>query len=162
MLDDSRYLGSNTGSATLNFPVIVQSSSESDTEAVGAMLAALAQPGDVIGLVGPLGAGKTVLVRGILRALGGDASAVRSPTFTLMNMYSAKLPIYHFDFYRLSSDMDLDSIGFYEFACANGISLVEWADRIPDVLADCDWLVKIELLPDPHDRRVVIEKGKTR
>ena len=94
-------------------------------------------------LEGPLGAGKTVFVRGVLRGLGGDPAQVRSPTFTLMNIYGARVPVYHFDLYRLAKGAELEGIGFTEFARGEGVSLVEWADRFPDVAPEVTWHVRI-------------------
>ena len=111
---------------------VFQVSDEAGTEAVGARIASSTSAGDVIGLCGPLGAGKTVFVRGALRGLRGNPHDVRSPTFTLMNVYTADLPIYHFDLYRLAKGAELDGIGFHEFARGDGLTIVEWADRFPD------------------------------
>jgi len=116
---------------------------EAGTEAVGAEIIRTAGAGAVIGLSGPLGAGKTVFVRGALRALGGNPMDVRSPTFTLMNLYAADLPVYHFDLYRLARGAELDGIGFHEFARGDGITIVEWADRFPDVTPEVTLWVRI-------------------
>ena len=116
---------------------------EAGTEAIGAEVVRTACAGTVIGLSGPLGAGKTVFVRGALRALGGNPRDVRSPTFTLMNLYAADVPVYHFDLYRLARGAELDGIGFHEFARGDGITIVEWADRFPDVAPEVTLWVRI-------------------
>jgi len=103
------------------------------TQEIGANLALALSPGAVIGLCGPLGAGKTVMVRGAVQALGGDPRTVRSPTFTLLNIYPCSPRVYHFDLYRLHSSDDLEGIGFFEFTHADGITFIEWADRFPEV-----------------------------
>lgn len=121
---------------------------------MGAEVAAAARPGDVVGLVGELGAGKTVFVRGAVRALGGDPSQVRSPTFTLMNVYTGRVPVYHFDLYRLAGEDGLESTGFYEFSRADGVALVEWADRLPSVAREVDRWVRIEFLPGNEGRLI--------
>jgi tRNA threonylcarbamoyladenosine biosynthesis protein TsaE len=108
----------------------------------------------VVALEGPLGAGKTVFVRGVLRGLGGDPLQVRSPTFTLMNIYGGRLPVYHFDLYRLARGAELDGIGFTEFARGDGVCLVEWADRFPDVTVEVTWHVRIAF-DGPGNGRVV-------
>jgi tRNA threonylcarbamoyl adenosine modification protein YjeE len=132
----------------------IHTQDEAGTETAGAQVAAGLKPGDVIGLAGPLGAGKTVFVRGTVRQLGGDPAQVRSPTFTLMNVYSASIPIFHFDLYRLARGAELDGIGFHEFARGDGVSLVEWADRFPDAGAEVTVWVQIEF-DGPGDRRII-------
>ncbi len=126
------------------------------TRAIAAALAHEAGPGDVLGLVGDLGAGKTVFVRGFVQALGGDPGQVRSPTFTLMNLYDASLPIYHFDLYRLGSSEDLEGVGFVEFARGDGITLVEWADRIPAMTGEVTRWVRIDFGPGEDDRTLTV------
>lgn len=128
--------------------------SEHETEAVAAELLANAEPGEVFGLVGRLGAGKTIFVRGAVAALGGDPTQVHSPTFTIMNVYRAKYPVHHFDLYRITDADDLESTGFYEFAGSDAVSLIEWADKIVQVMDELDFLVSIEL-EDDGERRVI-------
>lgn len=133
------------------------SDGEAETEAIGGLLAGEARPGQVIGLCGALGAGKTVLVRGVLRGLGGRPEAVHSPTFTLLNVYPGRLPVHHFDLYRLGSEDELDGIGFYEFARSGGVSLVEWADRFPGLASEVDRWVTIGFVDASDRRRIVIQ-----
>lgn len=128
---------------------------EAGTEAAAARILADAEPGEVIGLVGPLGAGKTVFVRGVVRALGGDPDQVHSPTFTLMNPYSARIPVYHWDLYRLGKGAELDGIGFYDLAHDDAVSLVEWADRFPEMADQVDRWVRIEIVGE--GRRIRVE-----
>jgi tRNA threonylcarbamoyladenosine biosynthesis protein TsaE len=127
------------------------------TRAIGAELAREARPGDVLGLVGELGAGKTVFVRGFVEGLGGDPAQVRSPTFTLMNLYDADMPIHHFDLYRLGAAGELDGIGFVEFARGDGVSLVEWADRIPEMAGEVTRWVRIDFGTGDDDRAISVE-----
>ena len=136
-----------------------ESADERATEEVGAFVASVSRPGDVVGLAGPLGAGKTVLVRGVVRALGGEPAQVRSPTFTLLNIYPARVPVYHFDLYRLGSAGELDGIGFFEFARGDGVALVEWADRFPDLAPEVDRWVAIDFAPDGEGRRIRVREG---
>jgi tRNA threonylcarbamoyl adenosine modification protein YjeE len=138
--------------------VELKSAGEADTEAAGALVASVSRPGDVVGLNGPLGAGKTVLVRGVVRALGGDPATVRSPTFTLLNIYGGRAPVYHFDLYRLRSGADLDGIGFYDFTRRDGVALVEWADRFPEAERELDLRVDIRLGSGPGDRTIAIAR----
>lgn len=110
------------------------STSLEDTYKIAATIAKSLAPGDIIALTGDLGAGKTTLVRGIVSALHGDAHAVTSPTFTLMNIYEGTPPIYHSDWYRLDSTNALGTIGFEEYLEGNGIAIVEWGEKFPTEL----------------------------
>ncbi|MBI3823416.1 MAG: tRNA (adenosine(37)-N6)-threonylcarbamoyltransferase complex ATPase subunit type 1 TsaE [Planctomycetes bacterium] len=106
-----------------------------ETEAFGRRLAAHLFPGAVVALIGPLGAGKTNLVRAIAEGLGiGNPAVVNSPTFVLIQEYEARLPIYHFDAYRLAGDTEFADLGVHEYFQGNGVCLVEWADKVPACL----------------------------
>src|SRR5438128_11843624 len=101
------------------------------TLAWGRRLADLLFPGAVLALVGPLGAGKTHLVRAIAEGLGiADSRVVSSPTFVLIQEYEARLPIHHFDAYRLRAEAEFSDLGVHEYFEGEGVCLVEWADRI--------------------------------
>jgi tRNA threonylcarbamoyladenosine biosynthesis protein TsaE len=105
------------------------------TEALGRRLGQLLFPGAVIALVGPLGAGKTHLVRAIAEGLDvDDPRLVNSPTFVLIQEYEARLPIYHFDAYRLNSPRDFFDLGAQEYFPGDGVCVVEWADKVRDCL----------------------------
>jgi len=105
-----------------------------ETKAVGERLAREIQTGDVLALVGDLGAGKTQFVKGLAKGLG-SAAVVTSPTFTLVHEYQgSRLPIYHFDFYRLRSAQEIIQLGFDDYVFGDGITLIEWADRYPDLI----------------------------
>src|SRR5439155_15076536 len=100
------------------------------TEALGHKRSPLLFPGAVVALMGPLGAGKTQLVRAIAEGLGiADSRAVTSPTFVLIQEYAARLPIYHFDVYRLHGPREFFDLGAHEYFEGKGVCLVEWADR---------------------------------
>src|SRR5437879_1728646 len=101
------------------------------TEALGRRLAGVLFPGAVVALIGPLGAGKTHLVRAIAEGLGiANPNVVTSPTFVLIQEYDARLPIYHFDAYRLTSEAEFADLGVHEYFQGAGVCLVEWADRV--------------------------------
>ncbi len=105
------------------------------TEALGRRLGGLLFPGAVVALVGPLGAGKTHLTRAVAEGLGlADGRAVSSPTFVLIQEYAARLPVYHFDAYRLRGEGEFFDLGAHEYLEGQGVCLVEWADRVPGCL----------------------------
>ena len=126
----------------------------------GAELAAALSPGDCVALSGDLGAGKTCLIQGIAAGLG-VAEVVSSPTFVLLNVYTGRrvsgrpLTVYHFDLYRLTAAEELEDIGADEFLHdPDAVSLVEWADRMPQVLPAARWNLHIDHGVDAHERRI--------
>lgn len=124
----------------------VRAASATETEQFGARLAAVLVPGTQIHLGGPLGAGKTTLVRGLLRALGW-AGAVRSPTYTLVESYElGALRLHHFDLYRLADPAELDFIGLRDLLDGGAVGLVEWAERGAGRLPAADLTVEIAFL----------------
>lgn len=127
---------------------------EAATTQLGEDLAMAVRPGDVFLLDGDLGAGKSTLARGLIRALAGDPShEVPSPTFTLVQSYDTPVPVHHFDLYRLSSSEELEELGFDE-AAASGVALVEWPERAADAMPSTSLRVAIEHEGD--GRRVTI------
>jgi tRNA threonylcarbamoyladenosine biosynthesis protein TsaE len=106
----------------------------SATEAFGRRLADLLFPGAVVALIGPLGAGKTHLVRAIAEGLGCDRRRVSSPTFALVHEYPGRMPVYHFDTYRLPDEAAFADLGVDEYFVGGGVCLIEWADRVESVL----------------------------
>lgn len=111
-------------------PSVVTHNAE-ETVAWGRKLGGLVRNGDFIALNGDLGTGKTCFVRGVAAGLSVDAATpVTSPTFTLLHVYSGRLPLYHFDLYRLAGDDAVTELGFDEYFYGNGVCLVEWADRL--------------------------------
>lgn len=108
---------------------------EHDTDRLGAALASELPPGTVVALIGTLGAGKTRLVQAVASAVGVPRADVTSPTFVLVNEYTGgRLPIYHFDTYRLKDDDEFLNLGPDEYFDSNGLTFVEWADRVADLL----------------------------
>jgi tRNA threonylcarbamoyladenosine biosynthesis protein TsaE len=115
--------------------------------ALGREVSVLLQRGTVISLEGPLGAGKTQLSKGVAAALGCNDEA-SSPSFTLMHEYSGgRLPLHHFDFYRLKSSQELLGIG-YDDSLGNGAVIIEWGDKFPEALPAGAVRVRIEILPE--------------
>lgn len=110
------------------------SNSVEETEALGAQLAARLRPGDVVAYTGDLGAGKTAFTRGIARGLG-IPERVTSPTFTIVNEYEGgRLPLFHFDMYRLGSSDELFDIGWEDYLARGGVCAVEWSENVADAL----------------------------
>jgi tRNA threonylcarbamoyladenosine biosynthesis protein TsaE len=111
------------------------SNSIDKTIEIGAKLGKKLKPGDVIALVGDLGAGKTVLTKGIARGLGvKNVRYVNSPTFVIIKEYKGRMPLYHFDLYRLNKSSVLDAENFEEYFYGDGVTVVEWADKIRKLL----------------------------
>jgi tRNA threonylcarbamoyladenosine biosynthesis protein TsaE len=106
-----------------------------DTEAVAAELARSLRGGECVALYGDLGAGKTQFVRGVVRGLGADPHSVSSPTFVLLNVYeSGRLKVFHLDAYRVRGPGDFEDIGFAELLEQRGVVVVEWAERVEELL----------------------------
>ena len=129
--------------------------SEEETASLGRTIAEVVEAGTVIGLVGPLGAGKTRLVRAIAEALGVEPDAISSPTFVLIQEYEGRLPVYHFDTYRLTSASAFEDLGVSDYWDA-GVSLVEWADRVAGLLPEDRWTITLEPV-GATSRRVRVE-----
>ena len=133
--------------------------SPSETEALGAALAAVLNPGTVIAYRGNLGAGKTAFTRGLAKGLG-CRELVTSPTYTIVNEYlGGRMPLFHFDMYRLASSDDLWDIGWEDYLDRGGICAVEWSENVEDAMegAIC---ITIEKTGE-ESRRITIEGGET-
>lgn len=109
------------------------SESVKQTEEIGFSIGKTLKKGDVVSLRGPLGAGKTIVAKGIARSLGITEEIV-SPSFTLVQEYIGRLPLYHIDLYRLSGSDDFESIGGEELLYSDGITLIEWSEKIDELL----------------------------
>ena len=115
----------------------IVSESPAATFRVGAILGELLETGDIVALTGELGAGKTCLTQGIARGLGiPESYPITSPTFTLANEYPGRLNLIHLDVYRLSGSQDLQDLGYEEFFFGRGVTVIEWAEKIGDVIPD--------------------------
>jgi tRNA threonylcarbamoyladenosine biosynthesis protein TsaE len=114
-----------------------------------------AAPGSIFALIGDLGAGKTILAKGIARGLG-ISDEITSPTFTLMEIYEGPVPLYHFDLYRINRTEELDQLFFEEYWEGDGVSIIEWADRALDRLPASRTTITIEYLNETS-RSIAIE-----
>lgn len=128
-----------------NATIRLTSASEAATIELGRRLGALLRPGDVVALIGPLGAGKTRLVKGIALGLGvTDERRVTSPTFVLLNRYAGHVSLYHFDAYRLRESRDMVDIGCEEIFAGDGVAVIEWAERVPQCLPETRIEIRME------------------
>ncbi len=110
------------------------SNSPETTAKFGERLAKKLKPGDILCLTGDLGTGKTTFVKGLAKGLKVDQAKVSSPTFVVMNCYDGKLPLYHFDLYRLEDIKEMGAIGYDEFLYGEGIAVIEWAERLKELM----------------------------
>ncbi len=144
-----------TGSATFH------TASPDESRALGCALGKLLGPGSFVALTGELGAGKTVVVRGIARGLG-FAGYVSSPSFVVMNEYVGRLPIYHVDLYRISDPDSLFDLGYREVFWSDGVTLVEWADHALELLPEVRLDLAIEFAgPEARVLRAVARGDET-
>ena len=132
--------------------------SPTETEAVGSALGKLLPPGTILAYRGDLGAGKTAFTRGLAKGLGCK-DLVTSPTYTIVNEYlGGRLPLFHFDMYRLASSDDLWDIGWEDYLERGGICAVEWSENVSDAMEDAIFIT-IEKLGE-ESRRITIEGGE--
>jgi tRNA threonylcarbamoyladenosine biosynthesis protein TsaE len=132
---------------------LYNSQSPAETEAIGAELAGVVEPSAIVAFYGGLGAGKTAFIRGFCRAFG--INRISSPTFAIVNEYSAeKAKIYHFDMYRITSEADLESVGFFDYT--DGILLIEWFENIEKFVTP-SYRVNIKITGETS-REIDIEK----
>ena len=138
--------------------MIFTTHSPAQTEAIGAALGKELKPGTVIAYRGDLGAGKTAFTRGLAKGLG-CSEIVTSPTYTIVNEYlGGRLPLFHFDMYRLASSDDLWDIGWEDYLDRGGICAVEWSENVDDAMEDAVYIT-IEKLGE-ESRRITIEGGE--
>ena len=127
------------------------------TTEIGIQIGKLANPGDIICLTGDLGAGKTHLSKGIAKGLN-ITDHITSPTFTIVNEYEGRLKLYHFDVYRVNDADEISAIGFDEYIFSDGVSIIEWANYIDELIPEEHISINITKLPeDVNLRKIVIE-----
>ena len=141
--------------------LVIETRGEGETEAFGVFLGERLAPGDVLALSGDLGAGKTVLARGVARGLGVlEPVPVASPTFTIENVYEARLTLHHLDLYRIGDSGELDFIPWREALYGGGAALVEWPERLGGGLPEGRLDVTIEVTGDETRRIAVAARGE--
>ncbi|OGQ22565.1 MAG: tRNA (adenosine(37)-N6)-threonylcarbamoyltransferase complex ATPase subunit type 1 TsaE [Deltaproteobacteria bacterium RIFCSPLOWO2_02_FULL_44_10] len=124
-------------------------SSPEQTKNFARKVAALLKPRDIVILRGELGAGKTLFVQGLAEGLGvSDPELVRSPTFTLIHEYQGKLPLFHFDFYRLENVQEALALGLDEYFEGEGVSVIEWGNKFPTVLPERAYVIELKVISE--------------
>ena len=144
---------------------ILFSESYEETFKIGRAIGQVSRAGTVYALIGELGAGKTVLTKGIAEGLGVEEEP-SSPTFVIMNEYEGKFPFYHFDVYRISQADELDILGYQDFFCSDGVCVIEWADKIIDELPKDTVIIEVSIFEDKEnidnqDKRILKIKGSS-
>ena len=131
---------------------------ETDTRALGAKLSAQMEPGQVYALIGDLGTGKTTLAKAVARGLG-VTETLTSPTFTIVQEYeTGRLPLYHFDVYRVNDEDELFEVGLEDYFHKGGVCLIEWADLIEDLLPEGTVTVRLAYGEEEGERICSIER----
>ena len=138
----------------------IETFSAEETYALGKKLGSEAKPGDVLTLIGDLGVGKTVFTQGFADGLG-ITEPISSPTFTIVQVYEeGRLPFYHFDVYRIGDVEEMDEVGFDEYVMGEGVSLIEWANLIEEILPErrTEIIIEKDLQEGFEYRRITIEE----
>lgn len=141
--------------------VLFHTKSPSETIRIGKGIGRFLKPGDVVALVGELGTGKTQIIKGLAAGAGvGKPTYISSPSFTLINEYKGKVPFYHIDLYRLETEAEAVELGLEEYFQGRGMTMIEWADRIPSLLPNETLLIHIHYTGE-HSRLIeILGKGK--
>ncbi len=135
----------------------IESKSPDETRRLGETIGRVLTAGSIVALNGELGTGKTTLTQGIARGLDvPEKFAVTSPTFTLVNEYPGRLTLYHVDLYRLGGPADLESLGYEEFFFADGVTVVEWSEKIAEILHEGCIFIELRYI-DTDRRRIGIQ-----
>ncbi len=131
-----------------------------ETIKLGALLGRLLKPGDIIALSGELGSGKTTLTKGIAKGMGvKDSKYVNSPSFVIVKEHKGRIPLYHFDVYRLDDPSDLDTVGYKEYFYGKGVTVIEWADKIPQLLPEDRLEINLSVKSETKREVVLITHG---
>jgi len=140
--------------------MVLYTKSTSETIRMGKTIGSLLQPGDVVALVGELGTGKTQFIKGLAEGVGvGKPTYVSSPSFTLINEYPGTVPFYHIDLFRLESEKEAEELGLEEYFQGEGITAIEWADKIPSLLPEENLWIHIHYTGKNTRSLEIIGKG---
>lgn len=139
--------------------MLYKSNSVKETANIAAAFAKTLKAGDVVALSGDLGVGKTAFVQGLAKELG-VTDYVSSPTFTIVNCYDGRLPVYHFDVYRINDEDEMYEIGYEEYVYGDGVSVIEWPELISEILPEkrYDITIRKDLSVHGDYREILIEK----
>ena len=149
-------------SSQKNTKIEIISESAGQTEEIAYLIGKKLRAGDVLALSGELGSGKTCFTAGLARGLEvNEEYQITSPTFTLINEYPARYRLYHFDVYRLKGYSDFEDLGYEEYFCANGVCVIEWAEKIVQILPADAFFISFEYV-DENKRKIVIKGLKDR
>lgn len=141
--------------------MLLESNSEKDTYEIGVNIGKEAKPGEIFALLGDLGVGKTVFTKGLAAGMG-ITEPVNSPTFTIIQIYEeGRLPLYHFDVYRIADVDEMDEIGYEDYFFGEGVSLVEWANLIEEIMPmHTKWItIEKDLSKGFQYRRITVKKA---
>jgi len=141
--------------------IIIETTSPEETKSLGNSLAGVLKIKDVISFSGVLGAGKTCMIKGIASGFGLDENSVKSPSFTLINEYDGKLPLYHFDLYRMKDPSELYNIGWDDYLMRDGVVVVEWGEKAEDLLPEIRININIEIISETK-RKLQINFGRSK
>lgn len=145
-----------------NTKIEIISESAEQTWKIAHFIGEKLREGDVLALSGELGSGKTCFTGGLARGLGVDEKyQITSPTFTLINEYPARCKLYHFDVYRLNSYSEFEDLGYEEYFCSDGIVVIEWAEKIVQILPANTFFISFKYL-DENRRKIIIKGSKSR
>jgi tRNA threonylcarbamoyladenosine biosynthesis protein TsaE len=140
----------------------IMTCSANETAQLGKCIGEKVREGDILALSGELGSGKTCFTGGLARGLGiSDKYPITSPTFTLINEYPGRCKLYHFDVYRLRGYEDLDDLGYEEYFSGRGVLVIEWAEKIDQLIPDNAFRIKFEYI-DENERKITIKGLKER
>lgn len=134
------------------------SNSPDDTKDIGLRLGRLLKSGDIVGLYGELGSGKTTFIKGVARAFGIENKDVASASFTIIAEYNTEPPFFHIDLYRIEKETELDDLGFWDQIGGDGISVIEWAEKAGTRLPE--ETIKVHLKSLENDKREIIIEGR--
>jgi tRNA threonylcarbamoyladenosine biosynthesis protein TsaE len=141
--------------------IVIQTRSASETARIGKTIGTRLLPGDVIALVGELGAGKTQFIKGLAAGVGvGNSTYVSSPSFTLIHEYPGETPFYHIDLFRLGREKEAEELGLEVYFQGSGVTAIEWADRIPSLLPEEILFVSIAYIDKNIRTLEITGKGK--
>ena len=132
--------------------------SPEETKSLGKKIGKLLKQGNVVALIGNLGAGKTVIAKGLCSGLGVKEDYITSPTYTIINQYDGRIPVYHIDLYRLKNSKELYNLGWDEYIYGHGACIIEWADRAAEMLSEEYLTVNLEVMG--KDKRKITLQAK--